>query len=368
MGVTVPGQLPASTQQPLVPERTSERVMSVPTLPAVPTSSASSAVPAVSTPAQPEPLPVVGADGHLVAATWHGPTAADATHAGRVSRIIVLAHGLFLSGLAWGQVTAALAEQHLDPELAVVVYDHRGHGGTTCGEAALSLELLARDMAGVIAAARAHAQRINTAIEPGAPALAVHLTVAGHSLGAMTALTLLANEKIHTTAGQIDRAVLASASPGCLAGGGLLRILPKIAKRHPDAFVKAQATFRTAMAPLLGPAAVCPIDPCGLDVTDQISQPPLSGLAAAQLLGALGAYDIRTELAHRATSTELPEFALLCGAGDRITPVAHTRTLAHLLGLDIADDTAVQVLDKISHNLPLEDPAAMAGGCATWAA
>lgn len=73
-------------------------------------------------------------------------------------------------------------------------------------------------------------------------------------------------------------------------------------------------------------------------------------------------------MAHRATSTELPEFALLCGAGDRITPVAHTQTLAHLLGLDIADDTAVQVLDKIGHNLPLEDPAAMAGGCTAWAA
>lgn len=297
MGVTVPAparQLHNSRpqqQQPLVPERTSERVMSAPTLPAVPTSSASpasSTVPAVSTPAQPEPLPVVGADGHFVAATWHGPTAAGATHTGRVSRIIVLAHGLFLSGMAWGQVTAALAEQHLDPELAVVVYDHRGHGGTACGEAALSLELLARDMAGVIAAARTHAQRINTAIEPGGPALTVHLTVAGHSLGAMTALTLLANEKIHAAAGQIDRAVLASASPGCLAGGGLLRILPKIAKRHPDAFIKAQATFRTAMAPLLGPAAVCPIDPGGLGVTDQISQPPLSGAGGGAAPGRPG--------------------------------------------------------------------------------
>lgn len=310
--------------------------MSTPTLSPGPAAAA-----AVAPTTGPEHLLLAGHAGHLLAATWHPATS------GTTSRVIVLAHGLFLSGGAWSQVTAALAAQSGDPHLAVLVYDHRGHGGTGCGNRALSLELLARDLAHVVDAARRRAGS------------QVSITVAGHSLGAMTCLTLLADERLHERAGQIDCAVLASASAGCLTGRGALRLLPAIARLHPGTFDKAQTAFRHTMLPLWSPAGkpACPIEP----LPEAQCPGTLTGLATAQLLAALGAYDLRDKLTRRAGSVELPQFTLLCGTTDRITPVAHTQRLAHLLGLGASGRGSVQVLAGVGHNLPLEDPLSMAG-------
>lgn len=297
---------------------------------------------------------VPAGDGHLIPVTWH-----PATSGGPARRVTVFAHGLFQSSSAWARVTAVLATRYLDPDLAVVTYDHRGHGLADCGPQPLSLDLLASDMATVIGAVR-----LRRDCAPSA-----QITLAGHSLGAMTALTLLTDDRLYERAGVIDQAVLASASAGCLACGALLRMSPRIAQVHPETFARVQRILRQTLIPLWSPNGkpVPAVSPPGYEVAstgpeEQCSA--LSPLAVAQLLACLGAYDLREQLGHRARSKQMPEFTLLCGTNDRITSVAHTRALAQVLEMDHTDVTAVRVVDGAGHSLPTENPTAMALGLA----
>ncbi|CQR61864.1 alpha/beta hydrolase [Streptomyces leeuwenhoekii] len=103
-------------------------------------------------------------DGARLATYIDGPAQAPVT--------AVLVHGL--------SVTAALWRSHVPPLLRagmrVVRYDQRAHGYSTRGTAALSLNQLADDLAQVLE---------RTA--PRGP-----LVLAGHSMGAMTLMRLIA--------------------------------------------------------------------------------------------------------------------------------------------------------------------------------
>lgn len=249
----------------------------------------------------------------------------------RAESLIVLAHGLYLSSAVWSGVLEMLGE--VAPRAAVLTYDHRGHGHSALAENSvpLNLPLLGDDLATVLSWAQE--------TMPGIP---VHL--AGHSLGSMVALEMLTSRG-HDPASPIKSLTLVGSSAGCLTGGGLLRCLPSLAKRHPDAFDKAQTMLRSALSPVIGPPAPC-------------SGPRLPAVAAAQLLASLGGYDVLGRL--QRTLTSLPT-TLLCGSGDRITPLAHSRAIAGALPW-----ARLQVIEGHGHDLPVSAPWSIAGALARY--
>ncbi|MFG3384025.1 alpha/beta hydrolase [Streptomyces sp. NPDC047999] len=103
-------------------------------------------------------------DGARLSTYVDGPAQAPVT--------AVLVHGL--------SVTAALWRSHvpllLHEGIRVVRYDHRAHGNSTRGTAALNLDQLADDLAQVL-----------DSTAPQGP-----LVLAGHSMGAMTVMLLVA--------------------------------------------------------------------------------------------------------------------------------------------------------------------------------
>lgn len=276
-----------------------------------------------------------------ITATLHAPHGASA--------LVVLAHGLYLSHHSWSGCLERLAEQVAGSrEVAVLAYDHRGHGdnaalaaGSAAGSAALGLATLAADLDEILRAAWAHLGRIPTVL-------------VGHSLGSMVALSGLVS-------GTIDRSALVglalvSSSPGGLTGGMLLRLLPAVAGRAPGVFATSQRIVRCALSPVIGPpdTSGAPSGTPHAEATDEPAAPTgLSAVAAAQLLGSLGAYDVADRL-----SSALDGLAteVLCGSTDRITPVTHSRRIC-----DAVRTARLTVLDGAGHSLPTQAPVPIAG-------
>lgn len=269
----------------------------------------------------------------LTVDTPDGPLAARLhLPAGPVHALVVAAHGLYLSGNSWNATAELLCAR--PRAAAVLTYDHRGHGRSPHSrrDGALGLDLLAGDLLAVLHAA---AQGLDGAMAFGP---SVPMVLAGHSLGAMSALTMLTGQ--HALPESLRAAVLVSASAGCLTGGGLLRMLPALAARHPGAFERGQSMFRAALTPVIGRPAP--------NQDDHV----LSSLDAAQLLASLGAYDLVARL--RQLPVGLP-LRLLTGGSDRITPCAHAACIAQAV-----PGATVRVLPDAGHNLPAERPAAVA--------
>lgn len=279
-------------------------------------------------------------------ATLHAPAGASA--------LVVLSHGLYLSHHSWSGCLEHLAEQIAGSRtIAVLAYDHRGHGsnaalaagsatqGSADSSAVLDLATLAGDLDEILRAAWAHLGQIPTVL-------------VGHSLGSMAALTGLAS-------GAIDRStlsglVLVSSSPGGLTGGMLLRLLPAVAGRAPGLFATSQRIVRCALSPVIGPPDTSGA-PGGGGHTEAADEPAtstgLSAVAAAQLLGSLGAYDVADRLGSALTglATEV-----LCGGADRITPVTHSRRIC-----DAVRTARLTVLDGAGHSLPTQAPLPIVG-------
>ncbi len=119
----------------------------------------------------PPPLPVgrtrtvMADDGTELSVTEHGAQEPTAT--------FVLAHGYVQSSALWAGQVRDLVDAR--PDLKVVTYDHRGHGGSgRATRETANLEQLGRDLRSVV-----------DAVAPSGP-----LLLAGHSMGGMTIMSL----------------------------------------------------------------------------------------------------------------------------------------------------------------------------------
>jgi pimeloyl-ACP methyl ester carboxylesterase len=148
----------------------------------------------------PDTTPVVTADGTLLLATDYGPRTAAHT--------LLLLHGLCLDQTSW-KAPITLLHNRFGDHLRIITYDHRGHGRS--GRAptrTYHVEQLADDIGDVL----------------GSLNITGPLTVAGHSLGGMAALTYCARPAQRRPVQPHGLALIATAA-GRLTEHGLGRLL-----------------------------------------------------------------------------------------------------------------------------------------------
>jgi pimeloyl-ACP methyl ester carboxylesterase len=267
-----------------------------------------------STVRQPQTFPtqavqrlVSARDGVRIAVADSGPMDADHT--------IVLLHGLCLSRQSWS-TPAYLLSESLSDGVRIISYDHRGHGRSQrAPTATYHVDQLADDLADILEELRIDSP----------------LTLAGHSLGGMTALTYSARPArlqpvqphglvlVATAAGQlVERGMgrlLATPAPRLL--GALAARAPAAAVEHslrPMAWTACELLVRCRGCGSAEREALCGMCAAALAST------ALS--TAAGFLPQLRRFDQTGALsAIRARTT------VLSGGADLLTPVAHARQL-----------------------------------------
>ncbi|WP_336029787.1 alpha/beta fold hydrolase [Geodermatophilus sp. FMUSA9-8] len=282
-------------------------------------------------------------DGALLHATVDGRDDAPVT--------LVLAHGWTLSQAAWDDVAALLGGQVADGRLRLVRYDQRGHGRSSWGTADVSIDRLGADLGTVL-----------DALVPTGP-----VVLGGHSMGGMTIMCLAAARPelfgdrvrgvalVSTSAGDLQPAPRTRAervrqrlTPGALtlAVAGA-RVVERLRRLVPPEHPRHRAVVRDL---LYGDDATDAMVRAGAEIMHATTV-----RAFTAFLPALGAHDVRTELA---ALTRVP-VEVLVGDGDRLTPVRHSRQLAQAL-----PDARLQVVPRTGHMLPDERPSLVAASIA----
>lgn len=247
-------------------------------------------------------------DGVSLAVHASGP--ADAAHT------VVLLHGLCLGAGSWQVIEDELREQ-LGEWVRIIRYDHRGHGGS--GRAPMHtyrVEQLADDLTDVLVALRVR----------GA------LTVAGHSLGGMAAMTYCARP-VEQQPVRPRGLVLVATAAGKLCERGLGRLLATPAPDFLSALVAHTPAYAAEHAVRALARPVCEL--VGLSrgcaraerrVLCSMCSAALSTTAlstAAGFLPHLRRFDQSAGLGNiRATTT------ILSGDMDTVTPTAHAQEMA----------------------------------------
>jgi pimeloyl-ACP methyl ester carboxylesterase len=267
-------------------------------------------------------------DGVRLAVQDRGPIDAEAT--------VVLLHGLCLEQGSWtGQI------HHLTrrwgARIRIISYDHRGHGDSdTAPTSTYVIEQLTADLADVLEALDVTGS----------------LTLVGHSMGGMVALTYLGRPPADRPV-QPHGVVLVATAAGRLAERGVARLLAspasdmlcKLATRAPQRAVRLLTKpVRAALA---------------LQVGDQ-SRATLAALfdtamAAASLTTAVGFLpSLRSYDQYATLATIRAHATILSGGADVLTPPSHARDLAAA----IPGATHVH-LPMAGHMLPHEAPHAV---------
>lgn len=241
-------------------------------------------------------------DGVRLAVRDQGPVDAEAT--------VVLLHGLCLDQRSWERQIHHLTRRW-GARIRVISYDHRGHGESdSAPTSTYVLEQLAADLADVLAALDVTGR----------------LTLVGHSMGGMVALTYLGRPPADLPV-QPHGLVLVATAAGRLAERGLARLLAspatnvlcKFATRAPARAVRLLTRpVRAAMARQVGDhsrAALAKL----FDTANSAA----SLATAVGFLPSLRSYDQYGVLGSiRAQAT------ILSGGADVLTPASHARDLA----------------------------------------
>jgi pimeloyl-ACP methyl ester carboxylesterase len=258
--------------------------------------------------ARPEVPPVVlTRDGVRVAVRDSGPADAD--------RTVVLLHGLCQSAQSWAGPARFLSAR-LGDDVRIIGYDHRGHGESSRAPmATYHVEQLADDLADVLAILGVRGE----------------VTLAGHSLGGMTAVTYCAR-RADLLPVQPCGLVLVATAAGGLATRGIGRLLGTPAPGLLAALVAhapaaaAEQALRALVGPLSDLVARC--GGCGSAEREALCALSADALAttavstAAGFLLALRRYDQTGALgAIRARTT------VLSGGADLLTPHEHAEEL-----------------------------------------
>lgn len=225
---------------------------------------------------------------------------------------VVLLHGLLLSQESWSNQVCQLRRQW-GTDIRVITYDHRGHGRSS--DAAMStyrIDQLAADLADVLTAMR----------------ITGPLTLAGHSMGGMTALAYLgrpADERpvepaglvlVGTAAGSIaERGVgRALASPVTEALFGLVDRMPR----------RATDQLAARVAQPVG-AALKRIAPEGSALA-VASSAVVSTTSLATATGFLPS--LKNYAAYDTLSSITAKTIVVSGGIDVVTPASHSHDLA----------------------------------------
>lgn len=273
---------------------------------------------------EPEIVPVVSSDGAELHVRAYGSPDAPP---------IVFSHGWTCSADFWNPQVNALADKY-----RVITYDQRGHGRSGIGSTPLSPDVLADDLAAVLAAT----------VRDGRKA-----EIVGHSMGGMSIVAWAGKypEQVQQYASSV---LLASTGTDSLVSETTVIPLPQRFPRLPVPVGRAvlgsslpvpatpmttRAIKYVAMAPGSTPAEVAF---CGRIVSE--CHPRTRGGWGA----ALSTLDIRDGLKNLTVPT-----TVLVGTADRLTPPSHARRVAQIL--DDADNLErLIVLRGIGHMTSVE--------------
>lgn len=259
---------------------------------------------------------IVASDGVRLAVRDHG-SAENAEHT------VVLLHGLCLTQDSWAAQIRGLV-QEWGTSIRIVTYDHRGHGRSSSAPMhTYRIDRLAADLADVL-----------SALKVTGP-----LTIAGHSMGGMTALEYLGRTTADRPVEPTGLVLIATAA-GKLAERGIGRLIStpatealfEIVYRAPK-FVTERAT-RAAAKTLSNALLAIP----GLDETARAALtalPATSLTTAAGFLLGLKRYDQYNTLASITATT-----VVVSGGRDFATPVSH------------ADDLAATITGAVHTHIP----------------
>lgn len=241
-------------------------------------------------------------DGVRLAVRDQGSIHAEAT--------VVLLHGLCLEQGSWACQIRQLSRR-LGARIRIISYDHRGHGRSdSAPTSTYVIEQLAADLADVLAA-----------LDVTGP-----LTLVGHSMGGMVALSYLGRPPADRPV-EPHGVVLVATAAGRLAERGVARLLAspaadvlcKFATRAPQRAVRLLTKpVRAALARQVGEQARAV-----LATLFETAMAAASLTTAVGFLPSLRSYDqFSTLAAIRARTT------IISGGADLLTPPSHSRDLA----------------------------------------
>lgn len=225
--------------------------------------------------------------------------------------VVVLVPGMGNNARLWSQQVAALSGAY-----RVVVGDYHGAG---------SIEEMA--------------DRVLAQVPSGS------FSLVGFSLGAYIALNLVGRH-----AGRIDRLALISASPFADS--------PQAIEERELLIARAQDDYDGVLADI-GKFIVCADGPFAREARDAVTVMGRE-LGVEEFCRQQRAAMHRQDVRDRLSSIELPAM-VLCGAGDRVTPVSGNQYLAdHIPG------ASLQVLEHTGHLVPLERPGEVSRFLGEW--
>lgn len=231
-------------------------------------------------------------------------------------RTVILLHGLCQSAQSWDLVVGPLSDQ-VGEATRIIRYDHRGHGNSAHAPMrTYNTEQLTDDLSDVLTAMRVGGQ----------------VSIAGHSLGGMAALTYSARPA-HRQPVRPHGLILVATAAGELGHHGLGRLLRTPAPgvlaglvAHTPAGAADRAARRVArpLCELIGLCRGCPrIERAVLCTICSAALASTSLSTAAGFLPALRSFDQRANLGNiRAQTT------VIGGELDVLTPSAHAALMA----------------------------------------
>ncbi|MDT5346845.1 MAG: hypothetical protein QOH91_132 [Mycobacterium sp.] len=229
---------------------------------------------------------------------------------------VVLMHGLLLTQESWADQVRQL-QRRWGSSVRVITYDHRGHGRSTGASMhTYRIERLAADLAEVL-----------TALQVSGP-----LTLAGHSMGGMTALAYFGRPAAQRPV-EPQGLVLVATAGGRLTERGLGRLLgtpatnmlfdlvQRMPRRATDQVIKG--LMRPVREAVITHSAQSGVDANAVAAVTASAMRSISLATAVGFLPSLQRYDQYPTLASISAKT-----IVISGGTDLATPVAHGRDLA----------------------------------------
>ena len=258
-----------------------------------------------------------GTDLHVVTV---GPGGADAGNGSGTGATFVLAHCWTGDSRTWGPVARRLvAAGH-----RAVVYDHRGHGRSDIGSAAVDLELLASDLHAVLDHVDAH-----------------NAVLAGHSLGGMTIQALAASAD-SISPGRVGAVVLVSTASALRLDPIVTRFGPRVVARE-----RTSLAMVHPMLGLLGARRFFGTDPVH---SHMLAAGETYGATDAATRSSILANLLAMDLAGSLARSELP-VTVVVGQRDHFTPLRAARTI-----VESNPGARLVVVPDAGHMLPFERP------------
>jgi pimeloyl-ACP methyl ester carboxylesterase len=277
-------------------------------------------------------LRVTSADGTRISVEVHGPDGAPT---------VVLIHGWTCNTTFWAPVIKAL-RRTAGPELRVVAYDQRGHGGSEePGSGGYSVPILVEDLTAVL----------DATVPAGEKAVLV-----GHSMGGMTVMACGGNEAVLARTGGV---VLCSTGFRLLPGSS--KVVPGLA-RLPRANRAAHHLLLSSRMPI-GPVtrlsrAMLKHTALGPKADRQLQNVNANMIAAClkKPRAAWGRVLSELDVSVHVGRLDVPT-SVVFGTSDRLTPpAAHAQAIADAL----PDFAGITTLQGVGHMTPMEAPDAVA--------